>query len=255
MIDLNAIRDTMESILTKPQLVTSRAEYQEALKHRAVLDSLLSQLHDTYEQMAAGIARLPRLAPLHIVQWATAMLKLPNVAVLVLDTTGLNQDADILRVLLINMDGQEIYHQVIRPHRTTHPNTPFTGLQKADLATSPTLAEVWGDIQEALAGWVVISYNLEWLRARLAENASQYGCDLFSFIGFDLEAKAWEYFRMRPKLVMACARIGHELPEYPSALQRAQGQLALLHAMAEGILSKDVPRFDEEELPDDDHPF
>ncbi len=79
-------------------------------------------------------------------------------------------------------------------------------------------------------------------------------------IGDDLMQQAMRYFAIQsyPKLETLCQRIGHPLPPHPqqTAFDRANGQRALLQAMASAVV--DMPAFETEGEEDEDldaHPF
>ncbi len=86
----------------------------------------------------------------------------------------------------------------------------------------------------------MLAYGFDFLQERLYENAQFYGLKPVHMIGDCLMQTAVPYFRpagftgYNLKLQSACARIGYILPDRPLAKQRAEGQLALLKAMAEG---------------------
>ncbi len=72
--------------------------------------------------------------------------------------------------------------------------------------------------------------------------------------------QAMRYFAIQsyPKLEMLCERVGHPLPPHPqqTAFDRANGQRALLQAMASAVV--DMPASETEGEEDEDldaHPF
>lgn len=102
----------------------------------------------------------------------------------------------------------------------------------------PTLPEEWERIRDVLSQHYILAYNLDFIQERLDENAAHYSLEPFSLIGDDLQHTAVEYFQSgyNLKLAAACARVGHTMPhDPPTAPDRAEGQFALLRAMAEGV--------------------
>jgi hypothetical protein len=191
-----------------------------------------------------------------IQSWAQAVLSLPNLAFLVIDTTGVNRDADIIRVLVTDQTGIVTYARIVHPDR--HPNAPntlYTGISQKDIDETLPLPIFWDEIGEALKGRYVLAYGLDFVQERLNENAAHYGLPPIALAGDCLHITASRHFNVSAiKLVDVCRRIGHMLPDRPLAIARAQGQLALLKAMAEGVTS--VPkRFDEEVDEGDLGPF
>jgi hypothetical protein len=178
-------------------------------------------------------------------QWARAALQFPNMAVCVIDTTGIRNDADILRVFVHTVTG-EIYDQLFWSERHDTSNEQYTGIPEQAAKAAPALAEKWEHLKDVLISHYLIAYNLDFVQASLNENAEHYGLEMFHLIGDCLQHAAVEYFRetYNLKLAHACQRIGHILPLKPVAQDRAQAILALLRAMAAGY-----------EIPMDDHPF
>lgn len=197
-----------------------------------------------------------------ITGWAKALLEFRNLIFVVVDTTSVKRDSDLLRFFTLDQHGYAEDDMLIIPGR--YPgvlNTEWTGITKEQMNYAEDLPMIWSDITRALTGKFVLAYGLDFLQDRLDENAKHYGLHHIHLIGDCLMATAPAYFRVNApamKLVDACARVGHILPDRPDAEQRARGQLALLRAMAEGRTSPPAPApVDEDEgLSDlDAHPY
>lgn len=190
-----------------------------------------------------------------IQQWAQAVLEMPNLIIAVIDTTSIKKDADIIQLMTLNKHGFFEDFFLIRSGRDQGSNVEWTGLEPEDLAHSDTLPDCWEAVRKAFTGKFVLAYGLDFLQERLDKNARHYGLEEFCIIGECLMQKAPCYFRQTfpaMKLVDACARIGHTMPDHPIAEERARGQLALLKAMAEGRTSAPTPAQsnDEDDLGD-----
>jgi hypothetical protein len=195
-----------------------------------------------------------------IQQWAQALLEFLNLRFVVIDTTSIKKESDILHLLILDRQG------CIRDEFFTMPlrypgewNTEWTGLTLADMGKAPIFSDAWPDIRRALRGKFVLAYGLDLLQERLDNNVQHYGLQPIHLIGDCLMQTAVPYFRpagftgYNLKLQDACARIGHILPDRPNAEQRARGQLALLKAMSQGITSVPAPTLvseDEDNLGD-----
>jgi DNA polymerase III epsilon subunit-like protein len=165
----------------------------------------------------------------------TALLALPNLTFLILDTTGVASDADIVRVLIADRTGQVLYDQVIQPQRGDDPNTPYTGITFEEILCAPTLDECWEDIEAFVEGSVIAAFNLNFVVERLRENATHYKLPtIIPMIGVCLQKHAQIYFSESRSLSLssACDRIGHTLPRPAFAHDKLAGQLALLKAMS-----------------------
>ena len=164
--------------------------------------------------------------PLH--EWAQALIA-------VLDTTGLQDNADILRVLFADCDGHIQYNQIIQPQRLFDPNTAYTGLSEEQLLQSPTLASCWDDIMCYLSGNVVAGFPIEWVVARFRENAAHYGLPIIPIVDMCLQRRAQAYFGLSGRLSLqsACERAGLAFPRPAYAGERAQALCMLLQAISE----------------------
>lgn len=167
--------------------------------------------------------------------WAQSALAFPNMAVAVIDTTGITKDADVIRVYVATESGP-IYDQLLWSERHRTSNERFTGIPEDILLEMPTLPEEWEHIKATLASHYILAYNLDFIQERLNENAAHYGLAPFHLIGDDVQHAAVEYFgtNYNLKLVDACTKVGHPMPTPPMAQDRAAGVFALLHAMAAG---------------------
>lgn len=180
-----------------------------------------------------------------IQQWAQALLQFENLRFVVIDTTGVKRDSDILRLLILDKHGFIKENFLTVPLR--HPkelNTAYTHITLAEMEDAPIFSEVWPDIRSALTGKYVLAYGFDFLQERLDDNAHHYGLQSIHLIGDCLMQTAVQYFRSTNygmKLVDACKCIGHKLPDRPTAEQRARGQLVLLKAMAEGRTEPPAP--------------
>jgi hypothetical protein len=171
-------------------------------------------------------------------RWAKALLTLRNLTICVIDTTGLQKDADIIRLYTLDRHGNFDADLTMTSERhPDSPNTDFTGITMDEFEVAGSLKMFWNDIYNAVSGNFMLAYGFDFIQERLDENAKHYGLEPIFMIGDDLMHAAIQYFRSPNyglKLTDACARIGYTLPARPDAIQRAKGQFALLSAMAKG---------------------
>lgn len=272
-VDLNTIAQNLHTLLEQEKAAShsNLAELRERKERRQQIYALRDELNDVVGEATNGISNLPQLPRTEFIEWANAALEMPLVF-LVLDTVGLDHDADIIRVV-IHHCGSALcprWDSVIKPERRPgHANTTYTGLTKDDLEAAPTLREVWESIRETLKGKYVLSFGLDFVKARLAENASHYGLEPITLIGRCFQDRVTNYLGTggySMKLTSACHRIGHPISEHPTAPERAAAQLALLKAMSQGITNVPAPAtvaasdsgsytHDPDDLGLDDHPF
>ncbi len=257
-IDFNTTLTLLEHRLTQEEqmpAVTDRLDLEWRLVRRKQSEQMLISLAEHLKQLQSRLRALSPLPPLAQVHWAEAVLRFPNLAFVVLETTGIAHTADILRLVVADGHATMLFDQVIQPQRERNqPNTRYTGLTLEQITHAPPLAEVWQQFTRTLAGRYVAAYNLSFVQEHLDENAAHYELPPVFLIGDCLQERASAYYHASSslKLTDALVRIGYTLPAPAPAPARAQSQLALLQAMSEGMTSVRPPATEpgqEEEAP------
>jgi DNA polymerase III epsilon subunit-like protein len=218
--------------------VMTRAELAQRHGTRAALREELNALHETVNALSSRYHHLAKLPDPRHVEWANALLQFPNLVFFVIDSTGLHDESDVIRVYLSDATGAPVFDRLIKPQRQRgHANTFYTGITDAQIRNAPVLADIWDELQSALAGRYVLAYNWEFLSERLQENAQYYHLTPLYPVGECLMNRASNYYSTATALKLAdvCRRISHPLPQPATAPDRAAGQLAFLQAMAQGI--------------------
>jgi DNA polymerase III alpha subunit (gram-positive type) len=259
MIDLNQLSADFTAILRTEQAATiqTRSDLEAKKLRRKDLRTLVSKMQNEVSTLSGQLGQLPRLPIGDLMDWAEDVLAMREMAILVLDTTSLNDHADILRFYAIDSEGEVIIDLIVKPLREQDPNTTYTGITQEEIDNAPTLEEAWPTVLNALKGRFVVAFNLdEFLEARLKDNIAHYGLSRLLFRAEDLMYQAKSYFSIGNygyKLTDLCSRIGYTLPFPALAPDRAQAMLALLKAMANGVTSApSAPATQDDEL---DHSF
>src|SRR6266699_2393156 len=182
-----------------------------------------------------------RTPKIHYIKWAKELLSMPNLAFLEVETTGLREDDEIIRVLLVNRNGDSIFDIFVCPDKAISDEiSRITGIFDNELELERTITETWKQISDALTRKYLLSFNLEFDQRMLEAVAKRYELEMPLICGECLMQKAMMYSGSHSyaKLSNLCAYIGHPLPEYPhqTALDRARGQIALLKAISQGII-------------------
>lgn len=230
-------------------LTTDAATLQARYERRHLLCEQLSTLERTLYELRRRIDHLPWLPDLEQVRWAQALLAFPNLAFLEVDTDGLYEDANILRIVLVDNSGTTLYDQTFRPRRPIDSHiTHLTALTSEMVEDAPRLVDEWERVTSAFAGRYILSFNLEFDQIKLRENAERDGLVPTTIIGACLMEASLTYFHRSayPKLATVCAQIGFPLPDHPhqDAFDRVRGQIHLLEAMARGITTVPAPEQD-----------
>jgi len=169
--------------------------------------------------------------------WAQALLDFPNLTFAAIDTTGLEDDADIIRIALMDGQGTLLSDRLIQPLRQPgQANTAYTGITNEQFLNALPLADVWNELREAFRGRYILAYGLLFLTQRLRENANAYRLPPLTLIGSCLMDRARFSYQAPTslRLTEVCRRIGHALPQPATALDRLAAQRALLIAMSQG---------------------
>jgi DNA polymerase III epsilon subunit-like protein len=254
--DFLSAEETAEPVHNLTDLASRRAR-------RSALEQALANLEASVARLRTRWRSLTPLPDEDSIRWAQAVLQLPNLAFLELDTDGLSPDADIIRVVLLDKDGSTRYAQTMQPRRPISEKiAALTAVRPEEVEHAPTFAQIWPDLCAALQGCYVLSYNLSFDLDKLRQNAERCGVEQVTLIGECLMQRSQQYFHQfsYPKLADLCCRLGFPLPEHPlqNAWDRARGQIHLVLAMSQGITTGrgeskwiDVDDADEEE----EHPF
>lgn len=192
--------------------------------------------------------------------WAQAVMMLMNLVFVVLDTTGIKRDSDILRILIVDLAGKELYHQLVKPVRYPgEPNTAYTGITQEQLDQAQTLREQWPAIQAALRGKYTLAYGHDFVQERLDDGAQAYGLEPIYLVGDCLLHVMCQYAH-RPNGINLASSLNYVgFPRFiPDARGRAEGQITLLEAIANGqprrqAVAPTAPVVVYDDL--DDHPF
>ena len=250
--------------------VNSLADLTGHKVRRTTITALWAQVQQQLIQLKNEIDGLPDAPPDEQISWAQAVAAMPNLRFLEIDTTGLDAEDEICRFTLVDGFGQIVYDSHIRPtsRLLTKEASRINGIQISDLEQAPTLSEVWEDVQDALLGIYVVSFNLEWDLKQLSQAARRYQLAPLAVVGDCLQRRATQYYHREYYLSLAelCARAGHPLPDPPAqtSIDRAWGQYHFLQAMASAITDVRPPKppaaasvITDDDDPDDldSHPF
>jgi DNA polymerase III epsilon subunit-like protein len=242
-LDLQAQYNLIVSLLEAEEKPTS-ATIAEREARRSQIDQELKTLSAAMTPLRSRFHALPRIPDAYLVEWAEAVLQFYNLAFVVLDTTGVDEDSDIIRVYVADREGRTLFDHLVKPQRQQWANSAYTGIAQEQLDSAPSLADVWPFIKAELAGRYLLAFNLPFINARLMESAEHYTLPPITLIGEDLQEKARTFWGSyySPKLADLCKRLGHELPHPATAADRVAGQYTLLRAMSLGITDVHVAR-------------
>lgn len=231
------------------------------MARRATMRDHLKQLTNLSKEMNQRIQHLPLLPPLDIVRWAQAVLAMSNLVFLEVDTTGLHQEAEIIRLVVLNAGAEPLLDCYVKPSDLLAGQTIYlTGITPYQIEQDGIpVQEAIARLADTLEGKYVLSYNLAFDEEQLGYATKRLGISPLVIIGDCLMQQVTRYLGATsyPKLADLCRQAGEPLPQRPhqTALHRASGQKAILHALANAQLSAGGAGILADEELNDDHPF
>lgn len=128
------------------------------------------------------------------IEWAQAMLARTDWALIDTETTAL--DGVAVEIAAIAPDGTVLFHSLVKPaagYSMTAGARQVHGISDEELAVAPELAEIWSNLQTALAGRELLAYNADFdcgilqrsaRSAKLAELPGQWACVMNMYAAF-----------------------------------------------------------------------
>ena len=111
------------------------------------------------------------------IEWARNLLKKhKGIVVLDTETTGLNNDDEIIEIGILDLNCNVLFHSYIRPERDFIPleAVKVHGITKEMLANSPSIAEIYNDIRNIIRDRVIVTYNAEFDKRLLNQTLEKY---------------------------------------------------------------------------------
>lgn len=94
------------------------------------------------------------------------------------ETTGLENDDEVVELGIIDARGNELYSCTFRPEKAVNPEAAkVSGLTNEKLADSPLFRDEWPKIKAVIADHPVIAHNIDFDSRLLAQTARKYGLE------------------------------------------------------------------------------
>jgi DNA polymerase III epsilon subunit-like protein len=253
MMSLDQTLEKLHGVLSAEREQSSRINGLDAITaskiRRRAINEYLSAIDAELQPIHQAIKDLPALPPEEPIRWAQSLLQMSSCLIMEIDTTGLDESADICRVTLANVDGSLFDDLLIKPAATA-PITPAAsaanGITSEMLEYAPTLPEVWQRrIIEGLQGRYVVSFAQEWDREMLGKAAKRHTLPPVFFLGEDLQRRLIQYYNKEYyiKLGDIAERItGQALPQPANAIDRVKAACAIIAGMAAAVTDRRPPR-------------
>ncbi|GHO85584.1 3'-5' exonuclease [Dictyobacter formicarum] len=214
-------------------------DLQARLQRRSAIARQIQQWEEALRLVQKQSRMLTPLPPLKVIHWARAVQAMPNLVFLEVDTTGLHEDAEIVRLVVLNLREETLLDCLVTPtQQLSRQMVTITGITNVEIkAKGVPVAQALAQLRRVIHGAYVLSYNLEFDVSKLRESVHRHHLDEITIIGEDLMERAMSYLHLSsyPKLEGLCQQLGQPLPPQPhqTALDRARGQIAVLNAIAD----------------------
>jgi len=152
----------------------------------AFLDTLLTAAEPAPvlppRTFAAPVARRVPTTPSGDVRpatWARDLFRRDDWVLLDTETTGLDGDAEIIDLALLDRDGTVLLDTLLRPQRPIPPVVSRVhGLYDHHVRTAPTFPAIWPQLRALLDGRTLIAYNVAFDARLLQQTAARHGIPL-----------------------------------------------------------------------------
>lgn len=113
------------------------------------------------------------------INWAMDMLNREDWVIIDTETTGLNEDAQIIEIAIISHTGSPLLNERMQPKGITRmpkKAQDVHGISFKELKEKPTFSEILPKISAAIGSKTVIAYNAEYDARLLKQSAHANGC-------------------------------------------------------------------------------
>jgi DNA polymerase-3 subunit epsilon len=178
------------------------------------------------------------------IAWACGLLVQtePQVVALDCETTGLEADAEIISVAVVDLAGGILLNTLVKPEGAIPAEASAVhGLTDKLVATAPLLPGVWPHLQQALGGRVVVAYNAGFDRGMLRAGRKRHMLPRLGVKHWEDAMEMWNMFVGEED-----AEGGYRWQPLPggdhTALGDARAVVALLRRMAKATTAKENER-------------
>lgn len=208
-----------------------------------------------------------------IVNWAKELFTRPNFCILDTETTGLDEDSEIVEIAIIDKNGNRLINQLVKPTKRIPSDViGIHGITNDEVKDAPSLKKVWPRIERVLKKQKrIVVYNVAFDRRLIEQSCGKYDieakldrftweCAMMGYAEFYGEwSDYWGGWKWQ-KLITAARWASHYLDcdHYGThrALNDCRNTLLVLKALAQYQPPKEPPKkpLNEREF-DEDVPF
>lgn len=112
-----------------------------------------------------------------VVQWAKSLLALPQFCILDTETTGIDNNAEIVEIAILDKNNQTLLNQLVKPTEPiTKELTGIHGITNEEVKKSPSFKTVWPKVRKVLKeNQPIIVYNSTFDTRLIIQSCQKYG--------------------------------------------------------------------------------
>jgi DNA polymerase III epsilon subunit-like protein len=177
-----------------------------------------------------------------VIMWARQVVEERETLILDTETTGLDDQDEVIQLAIIDMQGHVLLYTLVRP--TVPVSTEaraIHGITDAVLAQAPSFSDLYATVAGLLGNRSVLAYHADFDRRILAQTCAKYGLPAVEVAAWDCVMERYAIFwgerskagHYKPQsLSTACMQQGIDVHGHHDAVQDCLLTLALIKAVA-----------------------
>ncbi|AZZ94702.1 3'-5' exonuclease [Hahella sp. KA22] len=122
----------------------------------------------------------------------------PQVVVLDTETTGLDDQAEVIEISVMDMRGKVLFDQLVRPlNPVPDEATDIHGITNDSLASKPNFPDVYLALRRVISGKTVVAYNASFDNRLLMQTCAAYGLPMIE-ADWQCAMDAYSRYRKEP---------------------------------------------------------
>jgi DNA polymerase III epsilon subunit-like protein len=129
------------------------------------------------------------------IRWARDLLKAGKAIIIDTETTGLNEDDEILQLAIIDLQGNVLLETLVKSAKLISPEASAVhGIIAQSVASAPTFAELCETITNLICERDLVAYNADFDRRMLLQTCKNYGLPEFKFAEWHCAMEKYAHF-------------------------------------------------------------